>query len=464
MFYCRDNELAKLNKRYQDDRFECVIIYGRRRVGKTALINEFCKDKKTIYYSALKATASENLRTLSQAIALCKDPDSISAPEYRSFDDAFAAITQLADRERIIFVIDEFPYLANADTSISSRLQHLIDHTWNNGKLFLILCGSSMSFMEHQVLGYESPLYGRRTAQFKIEPLTYRETAVFHPELSPEENALIYGITGGIPHYINKLDVRGSLDDALLENFFDRSSYLFEEPENLLKQELREPAVYNSIITAIAEGAARLNEIATKVGLETGVCSKYLNVLMDLGIVLRETPITEKPGKKSVYLIADQFFRFWYRFVPRNISAIQSGRIVRTYEKAIKPFFPDYMGLVFEQMCRQWLLYYAEDLPIDLNDIGQWWGSDAATRKQLQIDIIGAPSQGSQYLIGSCKYRNMQVGTDELELLKSYANVFGKGSHYHFYLFSKGGFTPALVQRASCEDVHLITLDMLYDL
>ena len=197
--------------------------------------------------------------------------------------------------------------------------------------MFMILCGSSMSFMEHQILGQESPLYGRRTGQFKIEPMDYRETATFHPALSDTDNALIYGITGGVPHYINKLDVRDTIDDALLENFFDRSAYLYEEPANLLKQELREPAIYNAIIRSIAEGASRSNEIVTKIGEDSSIVTKYLKTLTDLGIVKRETPITEKPGRKTIYLLADNFFRFWYRFVPTNVSAIDSGRIAKTY-------------------------------------------------------------------------------------------------------------------------------------
>ena len=168
--------------------------------------------------------------------------------------------------------------------------------------------------------------------------------------------------------------MQDDLDEALLENLFDRSSYLFEEPENLLKQELREPAVYNSVITAIAEDASRLNEIAAKVGIESGPCSKYVRTLMDLGIVRKETPMLEKEGKKTVYLLEDQFFRFWYRFVPQNITAIVSGRIERTYEKSVKSQLNDYMGLVFEKMCQAYLLRYAENLPFELSRIGQWWG------------------------------------------------------------------------------------------
>ena len=464
MFYCREQELAKLNRRYADEQFECVVIYGRRRVGKTAIIKEFCKDKPAIFFSALNATALENLESLSSAIFEYLHPDlaGSDAPVYPSFDAALQEITRLAESQRLIFVIDEYPYLAKAYKSFSSRLQHIIDHTWQNSKLFLILCGSSMSFMEKQVLGYESPLYGRRTAQFKLEALHYREIAAFHPDMTPEQLSLIYGITGGIPHYINKLGVRGDIDAALLENFFEPSAYLFEEPENLLKQELREPAMYNSIIAAIAGGASHINEITTKVGIESGKCMKYLTVLLELGILQKETPLTEKPGRKTIYTIKDQFFRFWYRFVPRNMTAISSGRIANVYDRAVKAHLHGHMGLAFEEMCKEYLLYYADNLPIELSDIGQWWGTDNAARKEVQIDIVGCQTDSKEYLIGSCKYRNEKIGTDELELLRHYAAVFGKGSKYHYYIFSLGGFTAPLLECGKRGEVTLITLDAMY--
>jgi len=462
MFYCREKELQDLNKRYSRSQFECIVVYGRRRVGKTALINEFCKEKSTVFFSALNASAQENLEALSKAIYE-KDHSGIDiAPVYSGFDAALAEITRMAQKERLVFVIDEYPYLAKADPSISSRLQHIIDHIWKDSQLFLILCGSSMSFMEYQVLGYESPLYGRRTGQLKIKALTYKEITVFNPQLTYEQQAFIYGITGGIPHYINKLEVDKDIDEALKANVFNTSSYLFEEPENLLKQELREPALYNSIITAIAGGASRTNEIATKVGIESAVCVKYLNVLIDLNIVKKETPILEKTSKKTIYRIADNFFRFWYRFVAKNISIINAGRIERVYETIIKKYYSDYMGLIFEQMCRDYLLRYADVLPIELLDVGQWWGNDAKAKKEVQIDIVGAPIDGKEYIIGSCKYRNEAIGIDELELLKRYASVFGKGNKYHYYIFSKGGFTPALQQIARDEGVHLLTLEDIY--
>ena len=462
MFHCRDKELKDLNKRYGKDNFECIVVYGRRRVGKTALINEFCKGKPTVFFSALSASSQENLEALSKAIYEKDHPGAETAPVYPSFDAAFNEITRMAEEERLVFVIDEYPYLAKANKSISSRLQHMIDHTWKSGKLFLILCGSSMSFMEYQVLGYESPLYGRRTGQYKIQALTYKEMTEFNPGLKDEQQALIYGITGGIPHYINKLDVDADVDDALKENLFNTSSYLYEEPENLLKQELREPAIYNSVITAVAGGASRSNEIATKVGIESPICAKYLKVLLDLGILVKKTPITEKAGKKTIYAIGDNFFRFWYRFVPQNTSAISAGRIDRIYDPVIKKHYSDYMGLIFEQMCREYLFLYAEDVPVVLSDIGSWWGTDSKEKKEIEIDIVGTPVEGKEYVIGSCKYKNAPVGIDELELLKHYADVFCKGEKYHYYIFSKGGFTEGLQKLADNGEVRLVSLQDMY--
>ncbi|MDD6339513.1 MAG: ATP-binding protein [Butyrivibrio sp.] len=451
-----------MNKRYSKGNLECVVVYGRRRVGKTALINEFCKGKPTVFFSALSASSKENLEALSKAIYEKEHPGAETAPVYPTFDAAFNEITRMAEEERLVFVIDEYPYLAKANKSISSRLQHIIDHTWKNSKLFLILCGSSMSFMEHQVLGYESPLYGRRTGQYKIQALTYKEITEFNHDLTAEQQAFIYGVTGGIPHYINKLDVDGDVDDALKENLFNTSSYLYEEPENLLKQELREPAIYNSVITAVAGGASRSNEIATKVGIESPICAKYLKVLLELGILVKKTPITEKAGKKTIYAMGDNFFRFWYRFVPQHISAISADRIDKIYDPIIKKHYPDYMGHIFEQMCREYLFLYAEDVPVVLSDIGSWWGTDSKEKKEVEIDIVGTPVEGNEYIIGSCKYKNSPVGVDELELLKQYADVFGKGEKYHYYIFSKGGFTEGLQEVADKGEVRLVTLQDMY--
>lgn len=469
MFLCRENELAKMNRRYQSENVECIVIYGRRRVGKTALINEFAKDKPTVFFPALKSNARENLKALSKAIYCFLNPDAIEAPVYASFDAAFAEITRIAKQQRVVFVIDELPYLVKADPSITSRLQHLLDHDWSESKLYLILCGSSMSFMEKKVLSEKSPLFGRRTAQFKILPLTYRDAARFHPELSPVENALVYGITGGIPHYINKLDVHGSIKDALLDNFFDTSAYLFEEPENLLKQELREPAIYNAIITAIAGGATKLNQISDKTGNNTSVCTKYLNSLIELGIVQKTQPVVQKSAKKTTYHICDNFFRFWYRFVPGNMLAISAGTMDRIYDAAVGSYLSSYMGLVFEDICKQYLIHYAKQLPFQLQEIGEWWGPDPIEKKEIQVDIValGAKpnnsSAGRQFLIGSCKFKNEAIGTDELELLRNYASHFITANDVCcYYVFSKSGFTSSLLEKQEQGEVTLVSIEQVY--
>ena len=471
MFLCRENELKKMNRLYCSDKMECIIIYGRRRVGKTALINEFCKDKPTIFFPALKGSSTENLEALSKSIYRYFNPDAFEAPTYASFDAAFAEITRISKDWRIVFVIDELPYIAKADPSFTSRLQHLIDHDWSESNLYLILCGSSMSFMEKKILSEKSSLFGRRTTQFKILPLTYLDAAKFHPELSPYENALIYGITGGIPHYIRKLDVHNSIRDALLNNFFDSSAYLFEEPENLLKQELREPSLYNSIISAIAGGATKLSQISDKTGNSTAVCAKYIGSLMELGIIYKRLPIIQKSAKKTIYGISDNFFRFWYRFVPGNMLSIIAGNMDRIYDASVGSYLSSYMGLVFEEICKQYLTFYADDLPFPLQEIGQWWGADPVLKKEVQVDIVGIgakfdnSSAGKKYLIGSCKFKNEAIGTNEFDLLKNYASLFTTADDECFYyIFSKSGFTSGLIEKQACGEVTLISLDQIYNI
>lgn len=472
MFLCREKELALLNARYQHKSMEFIVIYGRRRVGKTALINEFVKDKPTVYFSALQASGQSNLEALSKDIYMYKNrmEGITSFPIYSSFDAAFAELTEMAGKEQVVFVIDEFPYLVNADSSVPSRLQHLLDHDWADKKIFLILCGSSMSFMEKEVLSSKSPLFGRRTAQIRLEPLTYLETAKFHPELSPEENALIYGITGGIPHYIRKLEVNGNIKEALLENFFNTSAYLFEEPQNLLRQEVREPAVYNSVIAAIAGGASKINEISTKVHITTASCSNYIKSLAELGIVGTVEPVVDAAKRKKIYRITDPFFRFWYRFVPSNMTLISSGNIGRVFDAVIGRGIPDYMGLIFESICRQYLLLYAENLPVMIGKIGEWWGTDPKKKKEVQLDVVAEgiktdpDRKGRKFLIGSCKYKNSPVGANELELIHEYTSVFTDSDDVcYYYIFSKGGFTEELQEVEKKGLVRLVTLEDLYN-
>lgn len=447
MFVGRQRELEKLNQLYNSNQFEFVVIYGRRRIGKTTLITEFLKGKPSFYYMAIEGTKKDNLAGLSREVLSAQS--TVSAPEFPSYEALLEYIDQLSNtKERLILAIDEFPYLAASYPAISSMLQSHIDRIWKNGRLFLILCGSSMSFMEEQVLGYKSPLYGRRTAQFKIHPFSFFETCQMLTEYTHEEQAVLYGVTGGIPEYISRINQKYPLDETIISLFFEESGRLFEEPTNLLKQELREPASYHSIISAIAGGASRLNEIATKTGLESSGCSNQLNSLISLGIVIRETPITEsQTSRKTLYRLQDSMFLFWYRFVRPNISSIIRGIGPAIYEQIVKPQLSDFMGSVFEEICRQYLYLprVYSSLPFPISNIGRWWGNNPAKKRQEEIDLMSV--QGNTALFGECKWRNTAIDMEVIDTLMERSNLFCYTQKW-FFVFSKSGFEPQVVEYA----------------
>ena len=245
MFVGRHQELKKLNSMYESGQFEFAVIYGRRRVGKTTLIKEFCKGKKAIYFIAREANDIINIENFSSDVFSVTSKESQGNVYFSNWEKAFEYIYNISQNERVILVIDEYPYLAQSSRAISSIVQAHIDMKLKDSKLFLILCGSSMSFMEYQVLGYKSPLYGRRTAQFKIKPFTYYESALLLEGFTIEEQAILYGVTGGIPEYLSRVRLNMSLKENIENLFLSESGHLFEEPVNLLQQELREPATYN---------------------------------------------------------------------------------------------------------------------------------------------------------------------------------------------------------------------------
>ena len=314
MFIGRTRELDTLNKLYDSDKFEFAVLYGRRRVGKTALISEFIHGKKAIYFMGVESNEKQNLENFSQSI-MEYSSGNIMQTSFLSLQVALEYVFELAQKEKLILAIDEYPYIARSSKSFASTLQMLIDKYKDTSKLMLILCGSSMSYMEDHVLAYKAPLYGRRTAQMKILPFDFEESCAYFQKFSPEDMALIYGIVGGTPQYLLQMDDRISVEENIKNTFLNPSSSIYEEPENLLKQEVREPALYNAIITAVASGASHMAEISTKVGEETSVCTRYLKNLIGLGIVRKETPYGEKESRKSLYVIADHMFRFWYRFI-----------------------------------------------------------------------------------------------------------------------------------------------------
>ena len=457
-FIGREKELNALEKRYNQPGFQMVVLYGRRRVGKTSLIQEFCKDKPHMLYVSIEQNDHDALASFSKAVLEVFPKASRYMQQFDNWENVFQYITEEAGDQRFIIAIDEYPYLAAGNPSISSILQKVIDLHYLNTNLYLILCGSSLSFMEHQVLGYQSPLYGRRTGQLKIEAFDYYESAMFFPEWKMEEKLMAYGVAGGIPQYLNRLALENNLWEGIKNNFLSTDGFLFEEPSNLLKQELREPAVYNSIIAAIAGGAGRLGEIAAKSGEEPKKCTKYINALMDLQIVKKESPVGENNQRKSRYVLTDQLFTFWYRFIPANITLIETDMGDALLEQNIKPLLPEYMGQIFEAICLQYLLRINrhQKLPFLATELGRWWGNNPQLKKEEEIDIVSF--HGEKALFGECKWRNEKLNQSVLKDLVRKSQLFKQIKEPHYYLFSKSGVTPGVKKEAELMgNVYLIT-------
>ena len=446
MFIGRERELKALEKLYTSNKFEFAVIYGRRRVGKTALINRFIGDKSAIYFMGVESNVKQNLENFSKSIIEYSSGIETETA-FLSFQAALEYVFKLAEKERLILVIDEYPYVARSSKSLASTLQLLIDKYKDTSKLMLILCGSSMSYMEDHVLAYKAPLYGRRTAQMKLLPFDFEETCHYFKNFSDEDKALIYGIVGGTPQYLLQMDDRLSVEDNIKNTFLNPISFLYEEPVNLLKQEVREPAIYTAIITAIAAGASRMSEISSKVGEDTNVCSTYIKNLINLGIVQKETPYSEKASRKSVYSIEDNMFRFWHRFVLENNSVIARGATELVY-KRIAPQLSDYMGKVFEDICKQylWKRLLTGECPVEFTSLGRWWGNDPIEKSQAEIDIIGEQDKATA-LFGECNWTNEKVDLGVLETLVKRSRLFSYKKIY-FYLFSKSGFTKGCIDEA----------------
>lgn len=458
MFIGRKRELEALERLYRTERFQFPVIYGRRRVGKTALINQFIQGKDAIYFTGVESNEKQNLENFSKSI-WAHMADSGEAPVFASFQAALEYVFQLSEKQRLILVIDEYPYVARASKSLASTLQMLIDQHKETSKLFLILCGSSMSFMENHVLAYKAPLYGRRTAQFKLQPFTFWEAKECFHRFSGVELAMVYGIVGGTPQYLLQVEDGLSLEENIKKLFLDPNSPLYEEPTNLLKQEVREPALYNAIISAIAGGASRLAEISSKVAEESSVCAAHLKNLISLGIVRRENPYGDASSRRTLYFIDDNMFRFWYRFVPENNSTISRGAAEIAWRR-IEPHLSEFMGPVFEEICKQylWDLLLEGNCPIEFTGLGRWWGTDPKTRKQTEIDIMGTADQDTT-LFGECKWTNEKVDLPVLETLLKRGELF-HFTEKHFYLFAKSGFTKGCMDKAKAMgNVTLLTYE-----
>ncbi|MDR1643824.1 MAG: ATP-binding protein [Clostridiales bacterium] len=452
MFVNRKAELKKLNELHASGKYECVIIYGRKRVGKTALIKEFIKDKRAVYFTA--RADSWNLEHFSHAINAVIAP-SEQKSTFEDWNLAFEALDSCSRDERLVVVIDEYPNLAEACKPIASVLPSQIDQRLKKGKIFLIFCGSNMSFMEDHVLGYASPLYGRNTAQFRIRPFSFFEAMPFLAQYNKEDRALLYGAIGGMPGYLARIDKGKTAMDNLKEMFFKTSGFFFDEPENFLNLEFRRPAAYNDVIGAIAVGASKFSEISTNSGSGSDNCSKRLTALKTLGLVREEWPLGEKNPSKTTYRLEDPIFRFWHRFVSPNLDRIELGQSDVLNAEAVL----DYMELVFVDICKQFMVLEARrrTLPFAADKVGRWWGSDPINKTSEEIDVV--LWKGDSAILCNCKWNNEPMRIEDLDALKKRAKLVRFTNNW-LWLFSKSGFDETLASEAAKDSkVRLVSFE-----
>lgn len=465
MFVGRRAELARLEELYARNEFELVIVYGRRRIGKTTLIREFAKGKRTLFYTALEQADSANLRDFSAQIAEFFGLPA-GAVSFDSWQAAFAFLGQKAAEERFLLVLDEFPYAAVRNESLPSVLQIAIDQQLQQTNLFMILCGSNQGFMESEVLGRKSPLFGRRTAQMKIGQLSYLEAWEMMPSLAPQDAFRFYGCFGGVPYYLGLLRPEDGLRSNLESLYFSPSGFLFDEPMSLLRQETREPAIYASVLRAVAGGANRPNEMSDRVGLPQTTVSRYLRILVDMGIVEKIVPFGENrdTSKRGIYRLSDACYEFWFQFVMPQVSDIEAGlgsAIVRALpDKRLN----DFLGHRFEFLCQEWLTARAREglLPIPATSVGSWWGTNPSKRAQDDIDVLAADKTGKKLLIGECKYReSFNLKGEVFDLLGKCDLVKGYKAE-EFYIFSKYRVDEVAASELSETGVRFMCLDDMY--
>ena len=435
-FIDRDKELKWLETTYKEKHNNFLIIYGRRRVGKTELIKCFSQDKPHIYFLAGTKFDKENLADLQNIMGDFLKDELFKRIEFRGWEELFKEFTKKIERS-VIVTIDEFPYLIGQNKAIPSIFQKIWDENLKNEQLTLILCGSSIGMMETEVLGYKSPLYGRRTGQWKLEPFKFRTLNQFFPNHSFEDRLQFYSFLDGIPEYLNKMDAKKSPNWNLKNRIFKKGEYLYEEAENLLRQEFREPRNYFSIIQAIAEGNTKYGEICNRTGLSKSITSQYLKNLIDLHIIAKDFPVTQrKENRNARYLLSDNYYDFWFEFVYPNKSLIEEDK-QDILMKNVNERLQIHYSFVFEQVCRE-LIW---DISPEVNRVGRWW------QKSEEIDVVGLNEKENTVLFGECKWSKNRVDIkllDDLIQKSKYVDwKIGKRKE-RFILFSKSGFTEKL--------------------
>lgn len=465
MFVGRENELEQLASAYKSKKFEMVVVYGRRRVGKTTLLTHFAQNKRALYYTAQQQSDHDNLADFSREIAR-----HFSLPAdlvFGSWESAFGFLSERAGEEDLLFIFDEFPYAAEANKSLASILQIAIDHGFTRTNACIVLCGSDQGFMESEVLGAKSPLHGRRTMQLRVRPFDYLTTARMLEHVSDEDAFKYYACVGGIPYYLAQIDQKLGFDENISRLFFSSSGFLYEEPMLLLRQELRSPSLYNSILRAMGSGANKQNEISDRSGIETTAVNKYLKTLVRLDIVERVVPFGENPetSKKSLYRFSDGCYDFWYTFVMPVVGDIEEGLGSVAVQAAFGQRLDTYLGKRFERVCLEWMRRQSLKgaLPIAASGFGSWWGANPLTHAQDDIDVVAADRSSKEAIIGECKYRNSFDERMALERLHDRIACIKGYSVVGTWLFSKHVLSKKTISSMNAEPgLRSVTLSDLF--
>lgn len=449
-FINRKKELATLQKEYDRKTASFVVIYGRRRIGKTALITEFCKDKPHIFFLATEESEAENRSIFKEKVADFLDNSLLKSATIDRWEIIFEQIALVSDfsKERIIIIMDEFQYIGKANPAFPSILMNVWEQKLKDKNIMLILCGSLISMMMAQVLSYDSPLYGRRTAQMRLQQIAFEHYKEFVPNSSEEEQILRYAITGGVPKYIELFGKQKDIYEAIRETVLSPNSFLYAEPEFLLQKEVSEIGSYFSILKVIANGNHKLSAIATVLNAKQTSLIKYLKVLCELDVIERQVPITEEnpeKSKKGLYFIKDNFIKFWFQYVYPYKGMLETDQEEFVLQKMKGSFIENHVSYVYEDICRQ-KMWHMTDKGFSFNRAGRWWGN-----QNVEIDIIAYDAMGTDMIFCECKYSVNPKGMKELNNLMQKASTVlwkNKERKEYFMLFSKSGYTKEILEYA----------------
>ena len=449
-FIDREQEMETLVEEYNREGSSLVIMYGRRRVGKTTLISEFIKGKNALFFLASQESEVQNRNLFKEKAAEFINSDLLHNATVSDWDTIFKAIIETKFETKPIIVIDEFQYIGKSNSAFPSIMQRIWDGLLKDKSVMLILCGSLITMMKEQTLEYSSPLYGRRTAQIKLKQIPFSYYENFFPNKESKELIEMYSVTGGVPKYIESLREEKDIYSAIKKYVLNPSSYLYDEPHFLLQQEVTEIGSYFSLIKTIAAGNSKLSAIATALELPQTRLTKYLKTLIDLDILEREVPITEEnpdKSKKGLYRIKDNFIKFWFAFIYPNLSFLESGNTEIVMKKIEKGFVSGQVSFVYEDICRQkmWKMNADEVWPFTFSKIGRYWDNNT------EIDIAALDPDGKNLILGECKYWKEPVGINIFADLEEKAKkvAWNKNNRKTWYiLFSTGGFTPELKELA----------------